>query len=195
MATYASVERDPIVSFSNRATVPLGRGFRWQRFHLSETLVWVDDAEGIPRALTPKQYAVLVMALGMIDREMMTMRDMAARLSVAPSTVSRALTKLQAWGLIRVIVGRGRWAGLVILKAVKSDGFAGLRKAAKERIRRWYQASQRRLSRLAANVAPYLSEEGVRVSEIHNLVIDSKDATLTAQRKWTPEELRSVGIL
>jgi DNA-binding NarL/FixJ family response regulator len=88
---------------------------KWQRFH-KEELIWLDDAEGHPRALTPKQYQVLTMALDMIEGVGLTMREMAHRLEVAPSTVSRALTKLAAWGLIAYVVGRGRWAGLVIFR-------------------------------------------------------------------------------
>lgn len=188
-------ERDPIFATFNRASVANGPMSPWQRFNRSDTLVWVDDAEGKPRALTPKQYQVLTMALAMIDRELWTMREMAERLSVAPSTVSRALAKLQAWGLIRVIVGRGRWAGLLILKAAKDDGLTHLRRAALARINRWKEAAQRRLSRLAINVAPYISEEGIEVLSNPDISTTSKSATLTVQRKWTPAELRDLGII
>lgn len=194
-------ERDPIVdgSLSNRATVPMGRGFAlWQRMNAGVQLVWVDDMEGNPRAITPKQAQVLALALDMVDGKGLTMRDMAAALRVAPSTVSRALTKLAAFGLIAYIVGRGRWAGLVIFRRAKDDGLDRFRTAAKARVRRWSEAAQRRVSRLWINVAPYIlrGEEGVSGRDIRDQYYYLyKDATLTAQRPWTPEELRDAGII
>ncbi len=201
---YASMadrmERDPIQGTnSTRATVPNGRGFAlWQRFNAGQQLVWVDDAEGTPRALTPKQAQILAMALEMIDGTGLTMREMARSLSVAPSTVSRALGKLTAWGLIGYVVGRGRFAGLVIFRRAKDDGYDRLRKAAKARVQRWSEAAQRRISRLAINVASYILE-GERedsYSQWATYIMDtSKDATLTVQRPWTVEELREAGII
>lgn len=177
-------DRDPVFDTFNRASVANGRMGKWQRFNRSETLVWIDDAEGIPRALTPRQYAVMVLAMEMIDRDMLTMRQMASRLNFAPSTVSRALTKLAAWGLIAYAVGRGRWAGLVVMRRTKNDGWDAFRQAAKARIRRWSQAANRRLSRLAANVAPYLTEEGVRVFGDPSSSTNTKSATLILGQRW-----------
>ena len=173
-------------------------GRAWVRFNPDVKLVYVDDAEGRPRALTPKQYEVLKLALEMIKGTGMTMREMAQRLEVSPSTVSRALTKLQSFGIIRVIVGRGRWAGLVILRAAQNDGMERFRKAAKERVRRWKEAADKRVSRLWINVAPYIQrgEGNDYVSQWEvSLLTTNKGATLTAQRPWTPEELREAGII
>ncbi len=193
-------ERDPIVdpADQNRATVPLGRGFAlWQRMNAGAQLVWVDDMDGNPRALTPKQAMVLAAALEMIDGVGLTMRELAKSLSVAPSTVSRALTKLQAWGLIAFVVGRGRWAGLVIFRRRKDDGMDRFRQAAKARVRRWSEAAQRRISRLIVNVAPYsfdrkgydsLTQWSLATTHTH------MDATLTAQ-PFSDEELRDAGII
>jgi len=199
------MERDPIVdpSQSNRATVPMGRGFAlWQRFNQGQQLVWVDDAEGHPRALTPKQALVLAAALDMEHGTGMTMRDLAKSLSVAPSTVSRALTKLMAWGLIAYVVGRGRWAGLVIFRRTKDDGLERFRKAAKARVQRWSEAARRRISRLEINVASYILEGGRGYDSLTSYALSTntyKDATLTAQRSpaqpWTVEELRDAGII
>ncbi len=194
-------ERDPIVdpADQNRATVPLGRGFAlWQRMNPGEQLVWVDDAEGRPRALTPKQAMVLAMALEMVDGIGLTMRYMASALNVAPSTVSRALTKLAAFGLICYVVGRGRWAGLVVFRRTPNDGLDRFRKAAQARVRRWSEAVQRRLSRLQINVAPYsLERKGYDSLTKYALSITTttKGATLTAQLPWTVEELRDAGII
>ncbi len=194
-------ERDPIVdpADANRATVPLGRGFAlWQRMNQGAQLVWVDDMEGRPRALTPKQAQVLSLALEMADGVGYTMREMALLLKVAPSTVSRALTKLAAWGLIAYLVGRGRLAGLVIFKRAKDDGLDRFRQAAKARVQRWSQAAKERVSRLWINVAPYIYEEGRGTTSIKTHYYSStitKDATLTTQLPWTVQELRDSGII
>jgi DNA-binding transcriptional regulator YhcF (GntR family) len=192
--------RDPVSQDHGRATVPMGRGFGlWQRMNAGLELVYIDDAEGRPRALTPKQYAVLVMALDMIDGDMLTMRAMAAQLKVAPSTVSRALTKLAAWGIIAYVVGRGRWAGLVIIRRAKNDGLERFRKAAQTRVRNWYEAAQRRFSRSVFNVASIVHEDHRGYDSLTRYVLEtqsSMDATLTTQRPtWTVQELREGGII
>lgn len=193
---YEARQRDPVVDYSNRASVANGRMSKWERFNRGVQLVYVTDFEGNPRALTPTQARVASLAASLVDGRMLTMREMAGELSVSPSTVSRALAKLSAWGILVYIVGRGRWAGLVIIKYVRDGGHLDyLRRLAKDRVKRWKEAANRRLSRLALNVAPYLSEEGVRVLGDVSSSSSSKGATLTVQRKWTPEELRDLGIV
>ena len=188
--------RDPVQSVLNRATVPMGRGFAlWQRMNAGVDLVWVDDMEGRARALTPKQAQVASLAMSMVDGEMMTMRDMAKELQVAPSTVSRALTRLAAWGILAYVVGRGRWAGLVIMRRVKGDNLGRFRDAALARLRGWRLAAERRLSRLERNVAPYLHERlvGREVDSLYYyLVTTSKSATLTAQLPWTAADMAEI---
>jgi DNA-binding transcriptional regulator YhcF (GntR family) len=176
-----------------RATVVNGRGFQmWRRFNPNQELVWIDDMEGNPKAITPKQRDVLEMALSMIEGEMLTMRQMAARLNVAPSTVSRAMTKFSSWGIIAYVVGRGRWAGLVIMRRAKGDGLDRFRKAARERVKRWREAAERRVSRLEMNVASYLGER-VRGKEVDSLyyylTTISKDATL---KPWTADDMAEI---
>ncbi len=199
-----ALERDPIQGTNvNRATVPMGRGFAsWRRFNPDQQLVWVDDADGHPRALTPKQAQVLAMALEMIEGAGMTMREMATALRVAPSTVSRAMTKFAAWGLVSFYVGRGRWAGLVVYRRNEGDPVGRLRKAAKARVARWSEAARRRISRLEFNVASYILEGGRGYDSLTSYALTTstyKDATLTAQRSpaqpWTVEELRDAGII
>lgn len=193
---YEARQRDPVVDYANLASVANGRMNKWQRMNQGQQLVYVDDFEGNPRALTPRQVEVYQLARTMIEGEFLTMRAMAQRLGVSPSTVSRAMAKLSAWGILVYIVGRGRWAGLVIIKYVRDGGHLDyLRRLAKDRVRRWKEAADRRLSRLALNVAPYISEEGVRVLGDGSSSTTTKGATLTVQRKWTPEELRSLGII
>jgi DNA-binding transcriptional regulator YhcF (GntR family) len=187
------MDRDPVqVSGVNgRATVPMGRGFAlWQRMNPGVQLVYVDDMEGRPRALTPRQVEVLVLALEMVEGHMLTMRGMATRLGVAPSTVSRALTKLSAWGILCYVVGRGRYAGLVIMKRTVGDGRDRFRDAAKARVRRWSEAVKRRLSRLEMNVAPYLLDRERGVDSLYyylHSLDTSKGATL--KREWRSDEL------
>jgi len=194
------MDRDPVQEsgVNGRATVPMGRGFAlWQRMNPGVQLVYVDDMEGRPRALTPRQVEVLALALEMVDGAMLTMRGMAARLGVSASTVSRALAKLQAWGILRVIVGRGRFAGLVIFRALKDDGRDRFRDAAKARVRRWSEAVKRRLSRLEINVAPYILDRERGVDSLYYWFLGTntyKSATLTAQlsREWTSAELEGI---
>jgi DNA-binding Lrp family transcriptional regulator len=197
------MDRDPVQAsgVNGRATVPMGRGFAlWQRMNPGVQLVYVDDMEGRPRALTPRQAEVLALAMEMVEGHMLTMRGMATRLGFAPSTVSRALTKLQAWGILFYVVGRGRFAGLVIMKRTVGDGKDRFRDAAKARVRSWSEAVRRRVSRLQANVAPYIldRERGVDSLYYYLYSLDtSKGATLNAQLKkdWTPQELREAGII
>ncbi len=192
---WDALQRDPI-SLHGPAAVPMGSGFaRYRRFHAGEQLVYVDDMEGRPKALTQKQYAVLTLALEIMGKEALTMRDMAARLNVAPSTVSRAMTKLQAWGILVYLVGRGRYAGLVIIRRVKGDHWDYMRQAAKDRVRRWSEAWKRRVSRLEINVAPYLSERrrGKELDSLYYYLTSiDKSATLTTQLPWTADDMAEI---
>ena len=191
-------ERDPVSEFNGRATVPMGRGFGlWQRMNPGKALVSVFDMEGRERYLTPTQAEVTGLALSMVDGEMLTMREMASRLAVAPSTVSRALTKLQAWGILAYVVGRGRFAGLVIMRRAQGDGLDRFRDAAKARVRRWSEAVKRRISRLEFNVAPYVFDKGRGVDSLYyylHSIDTNKGATLTAQLSWSAEKLAEVGL-
>ncbi len=193
-----SKDHDVLSKYQDRLTISEGAfGRAWMKFNPGAQLVWVDDAEGHPRALTPKQYLVLTAALDMADGIGITMRQLASRLEVAPSTVSRALTKLSAWGLICYFVGRGRWAGLVIFRRRKDDGFDKMRKLAKARVQRWSEAAKRRLSRLQINVAPYFLERKEVGTDTFYPYLESlvtMDATLTAQ-PFSVQDLRDVGII
>ncbi len=187
-----STDHDVRSKYANELYVSEGAfGRAWMKFNPAVPLVWVDDAEGRPRALTPKQYLVLTAALDMAEGIGVTMRELATRLEVAPTTVSRALTKLAAWGLIAYFVGRGRWAGLVIFRRAPNDGFDRMRKLAKARVQRWSQAAQARLSRLKINVAPYfLERKEVGTDTLYSYLetVVTMDATLTAQLdQWEVE--------
>jgi len=199
---YASMadrkERDPYgPDGSGRATVVNGRGFqRWQRFHKDKALVWITTMDGKMVGMTPWQAKVYDLAKALIF-DPQTMREMARRLGCSTSTVSRALVKLASWGLIAYVSMRGRYASTVIVLRSIGDGRDRFRQAAKAKVREWSKAAERRLSRLWANVAPYIIE-GERVSStqsIRDTYYLTKDATLTAQRPWTVQELRESGII
>lgn len=75
----------------------------------------VDVIEG--RWTTNKQFRVYAIAKRLeVSGEGMTMRAMAIECQVAASTVSRALLKFQAWGLIAVDVTRGKYGGVRVYK-------------------------------------------------------------------------------
>jgi len=175
--------------------MPMTRGWAmYQRCHPGEAQVFVTSPDGQGHMITERQARVLHFALSM-DR-LMTMRAIAAELGMAPSTISRALTRLAFFGVIRYVVGRGRYAGLVVLKRFEGDGMDRFKEAAKERVRRWRKAAQERVSRLRVNVALMYSrkeiEEGVGGYYL-STYYSSMDATL--KRTWTVEELREAGIL
>jgi len=191
------MERDPIgPDGSGRATVPNGRGFaKWRRFHHDAVLVWVQSMDGRMVALTPKQAEVYDLARALMS-DPQTMREMARRLRVAPSTVGRALVKLAAWGLIAYVSMRGRYAAVVIVLRHVGDGRDRFRQAAKAKVREWSQAAERRISRLRANVATYIYERGEGTDTLTEYLYDTDtgmNATLKAP--WTPEELRDAGII
>ncbi len=181
--------RDPIQGEAiNRAVVPMGRGFAtWQRFHPGEQAIWVDDMEGRPRALTPKQYLVFEAVRSHFGGSPVTMRYLASQLSVSVSTISRAMVKLASWGLIAYIVGRGRYAAMLIVKRVSGDGLDRLREVAKAKVRAWSQATERRLLRVKINVATYFSYEEVRSHGYEHVYGDVMNATL--KREWRDDEI------
>lgn len=184
-------ERDPIAEDNGRATVPMGRGFAmWRRMNPGTELVWIDDMDGNPKAVTPKQAVVASLALSLIDGEMLTMREMAAQLGYSPSTVSRAMTKLAAWGIIAYIVGRGRWAGLVIMRRVKGDGLDRFRRAAQARVRGWREAAERRLLSVKINVPSIALEEGRGIDSLYYYFTSTKGATL--KEPWSAEDVAHV---
>jgi len=197
---YAAIadklERDPYgPDGGGRATVVNGRGFRrWQRFHPGAEVVWI-ELDGKMIGLTPWQARVYDLARTMIDTGPITMRQLAQKLGCAPSTVSRALVKLMAWGLIGYLTARGRYAGSILFRMHKGDGLDRFRQAAKAKVREWSKAAERRISRLRANVAPYLYEDRGRdtLTDWYRSTDTVMDATL--KLAWTPEELREAGII
>ena len=187
--------RDPIQGEAiNRAVVPMGRGFdMWRRFHYGAPLVSVFDDKGREWFLTPKQAAVYDLARQYIENGHTRIRAMAETLGYSPSTVSRALIKLQAIGLIGVIVGRGCYGGVIIFARATNDGLEAFRTRAKAKIREWSKAAEDRVSRTKRNVATYFSYEEVRSHGYEHVYGDVMNATLI--REWSPDELRDAGII
>jgi predicted transcriptional regulator len=143
--------------------------------------------------MTPWQNKVYQLAMTYVDHGTVTMRSMAMTLKCSPSTVSRALVKLMSWGLIGYMTGRGRYAGALIFRMTKGDPFQRFRDAAKARVRQWSEAAQRRVSRLAINVAPYILEKERGVDSLYyylTSITSTKDATLS--RPWTAEDVAGV---
>lgn len=194
-ATMADrMERDPIgPDGGGRAVVVNGRGWaKYRRFHPGEAFVSVHDDRGREWFLTTRQAQVFDYLRTYIDRGTITMRATAAELKMAPSTVSRAVTKLVAIGILQVIVGRGRYAGMLIVKGVTGDYFAQLRAAAKARVRAWSQAAQRRISRLEVNVAPYFLERVGVSDSLSTWYLNTSTHKSATLKPWTADELADV---
>jgi hypothetical protein len=197
VAIYAGMadkrERDPISEDQGRATVPMGLGFKWRRFHKGEGTVWVENIDGRMIELTRTQASVLDIVRSSSDSGPITMTSIARALSVHTSTISRAMVKLASFGLIAYLIGRGRYAGMVIIGRVKNDGLDRFRDAAIAKVRAMSQAAQRRLSRLQVNVASYILEGDRGRDSLYQyleLVTNTKDATLN--REWTAEDVAGV---
>lgn len=188
------MERDPISEDLGRATVPMGRGFKWARFNREADLVWVSDIDGRMVALTPKQALVYKEMRLHFDTGTVSFRALATRLNLSPSTVSRAAVKLASFGLIAYLTGRGRYAGTLIVKRVStSDGLERFRTVAKAKLRQFREAAERRLSRLQSNVAPYALEKERGVDSLYYYLTSvsiTKGATLKAA--WTADDLAGI---
>lgn len=186
-----AMERDPISEDLGRATVPMGRGFAaWKRCNPGQTLLSVTDPEGREWFLTPKQAEVYDLARTYFDHGTVKVREMAAILKMAPSTVSRAMVKLNAIGLLRSLIGRGRYGGMVIFARVKEDGLERLRKAAQAKVKAWREAADRRLSRTISIVASRYSWREIEAHGYQNLYLVSMGATMSAP--FTAEDVAGV---
>jgi predicted transcriptional regulator len=192
------MERNPVQGpdSNGRATVPNGRGFdKWRRFNPTGEVIWVNDIDGVPRALTRKQADVLADLL-MTARGSgnTTSRAVAARLKISSSTVSRAAVRLASFGLIAYLTGRGRYGGmLVVTRVAVDDGLERFRKLAKAKIRAWAKAAEERVSRLRSNAASKTTWKEIEAHHLEHHYYSSMDAAL--KRPWTPEELREAGVI
>jgi len=189
------LERDPYgPDGSGRAVVVNGRGFQlYKRFNPSAEYVTVTTLDGRIVELTRTQANVLDIARTYIDNGTVTMREIAAEIRVAPSTVYRALVKLASFGLIGYLTGKGRWNRTVIFSRGKNDGLDAFTKAAKATIRKWSEATYARFSRLRASVASYVLEDrdrGYDSLTTYFLSHSHKGATLNLP--WTVEDISEI---
>jgi hypothetical protein len=98
--------------------MPLTMG--WARYHPCASLVIVSDGFGRQRALTPIQHRVMVVAR-MHEGETVKATMIADSIGVATSTVTRALVRLAAFGLVAYDIVKGRYGGISILKRAWAD--------------------------------------------------------------------------
>jgi predicted transcriptional regulator len=121
-----------------RAAMPMTAG--WAQYHPGERPVSVIDIDGKVRWITPKQYAVYQAVLTLKERA--SMARIASSLGYATSTVSRALLRLASLGLLAYDVAKGRYGGIVILKATREAAQRAWEKLKAYRIKRearWYE--------------------------------------------------------
>ncbi len=192
-AHYAAMadrmERDPVSEDKGRATVPMGLGFKWRRFHKGEDTVWVENPEGQSYELTRVQADVYGLVTALNGSFNGTVRSLAILLKRSPSTVSRAVVKLASFGLIAVLTGRGRYGGISVSKRAMNDGLGRLREIAKAKVREWSKAAERRISRLQANVATYVLEDRGVDSLYYYVTSISTSKSATLRREWRSDEL------
>lgn len=137
---------------------------------------------GRMRSLTHKQVALHGLTARLaVSGETATIRSMAKEASCAPSTVSRFLLKLQAWGEYAIDVTRGRHGGVRVRQRWKGDGLAEYARRAWERIKR---ASDR----ARINVASLFSGDEREQEPNETSTYLYMDATFTAV--WDAEERR-----
>ena len=114
----------------------VGKRGRWGRYNDPSTLVWVDTVFGRSIALTRNQadiYGAMKLRAGTGIR--VTMRELAAELHLAASTIWRAMIRLTALGLIVYQTNRGKYGGTVFRLAEVGDTLDWLRDEAKARLR------------------------------------------------------------
>ncbi len=173
---------------------PIGKG--WDRYNPNGEKIWVTDLYGRDRWMTRGQVTIYQHLMRAINDGHIRMRDVAEKLGVSVSTVSRTMARLMAWGLIAYISSRGRYGGTFILRRTSvMDGFERFAQKARARVKRMYQAVQRRLSRTDSNVPPFvILDEKVSIKRYTSTDIPSthKGATL---EKWDPQDLRDMGII
>ena len=190
-----ALDRDPIITpgAHGRADVASGRMSKWLRFNHAEDLVWVTDPEGVPRALTRKQlatYEAIRRIAGTGTR--VTMRSLAAEMGCAPSTVYRAVIKLTALGFIAYQSNRGRLGGSVFLLRAARDDLDWCRDAARAVVKRWWKASEERISRLRRNVASCFPD---RKRELYQYPDTVTVIGRNIYAEWTPEDFREAGLM
>lgn len=112
-------------------------------------------ADGREHWLAPKQSRIWAI----VQRELLgdgrtTMKAIAQEANVHPTTVSRTLTKLEAWGEVAVDVVRGKYGGIRLWRPI-SDRFRLYAIAARQRIAR---AARHARSKVASTLTSWKRE-------------------------------------
>lgn len=132
---YYAREADRIArgpqTYGGNAAVASLRTFR--RYHKDATVDFV-STDGVLHWMTHKQMRVHgILARLAVSGSPSTVRAIAAEARACPSTVSRAILKLQAWGEYAVDIKRGRYGGVRVWKVI-SDRFADYARAARQKL-------------------------------------------------------------
>lgn len=149
---------------------PLTMG--WAKYHPGQVPVSILDAWGNRREVTPKQHKVL-MAMRGLDTDRITVRMVADSLGFAASTVTRALVKLAALGLVTYEVVRGRYGGLRLFHATMD--------VVKERSKAAWQKIRDARSKATIRWFSKLDRTGYPLSALNVATSTYQDATLTVE--------------
>lgn len=189
------IARGPQLYGGNAAIVQL----RCFKYYHPDQGSFLTDPEGRERWLGPKAsrvYAILHRLATSGERS--TMTSIANEAMCCVSTVSRAVTRLQAFGFFAIDVSRGRHGGITVKLATVARQFRAHIDAAWRRIRSWINVASRSTvteegtwSVRTAKDATFIGRGGVLAPAVH---FDAEIASLGPgddDRHWrnaTPEE-------
>ena len=156
-----------------------------QRYNRDAHYANVNDSDGIARWVTQKQMRVYgIFARMSVSHERTTMREIAKEAQCCPATVSRAVVKLQGWGLFAIDVVRGRHGGVQI-RAGRIEAYV-LRARAK--LREWGQKVRDRAQKLNVSSRDVVRKEmeAQYQKDMKTLKTDlvRMDETFTAFMAW-----------
>jgi len=98
--------------------MPMSSG--WARYHPTVALLPVRDGFGNTVLLTPNQHRILIVGRS-LEGEKVSAGTIAASIGVATSTVTRALTRLAAYGLVAYDTAKGRYGGITFIATAWAD--------------------------------------------------------------------------
>lgn len=120
-------------TFGGDAAIASLRCFK--RYH-KDARTDIYDVSGRLRWLTRKQAAIYGLLMRQAtSRERITMSEIARETACCTSTVSRAITKFQAWRIFAIDVTRGRAGGITVRLRTMGDNLQSYAEAAWQRIK------------------------------------------------------------
>lgn len=145
---------------------PMTKG--WAAYN--RAIVPVVDQYGKEHLITEKTFKVYMNALSRITRDdtSTTLREMATEIGVCAQTVSNALRRFMAWGILGYGSVRGKYGGLILFARHKGDGLERYVRLAWESIRAAWDRKTGRI-RAQSNVQTYPQTETVR-SDVYGYV-------------------------